>query len=214
MARRRRRLSVTGLSAILAMVALAPRLGLAQSTVPEAGTDFLAPTIDGDPANPPRFRKPGTVPRTPNGQTLPTGRFSNTTAPSRIGATPTFGSPQAFGAGDTGFDSTNDPRRKSKTPVKNPNVVAPPPITTFVPVKPTTPVHARQSCGKAAGKIAAEIARSSSRDRRGASGRNPAGAGAADSFEQSAARGSSADRGDAARRRFARAAAADAAIAL
>ena len=59
--RRRRRLSVTGLSAILAMVALAPRLGLAQSTVPEAGTDFLAPTIDGDPANPPRFRKPGTV---------------------------------------------------------------------------------------------------------------------------------------------------------
>ena len=148
MARRRRRLSVTGLSAILAMVALAPRLGLAQSTVPEAGTDFLAPTIDGDPANPPRFRKPGTVPRTPNGQTLPTGRFSNTTVPSRIGATPSFGSPPAFGAGDTGFDSTNDPRRKSKAPVKNPNVVAPPPITTFVPVKPTKPV----TPGKAAAK--------------------------------------------------------------
>ena len=114
--RRRRRLSVTGLSAILAMVALAPRLGLAQSTSPGGQAPIsLQPTIDGDPANPPRFRKPGTVARTPNGQTLPTGRFSNTTAPSRIGATPSFGSPPAFGAGDTGFDSSNDPRRKSKT---------------------------------------------------------------------------------------------------
>jgi hypothetical protein len=152
--RRRRRLSVTGLSAILVMVALAPRLGFAQSTVPEAGTDFLAPTIDGDPANPPRFRKPGTVPRTPNGQPLPTGRFSSTTpAPSRIGATPSFGSPPAFGAGDTGFDSTSNPRRKSKTQVKKPNVLAPPPITTFVPVKPITPVTPAKAPAKPPPKL-------------------------------------------------------------
>jgi hypothetical protein len=155
--RRRRPLSVTGLSAIVVMVALAPLPGLAQSTTPEAGTDFLAPTVDGDPANPPRFRKPGTTTRTPDGKPLPTGRFSNSIAPSiapsRIGATPSFGSPQGFGAGDTGFDSSNDPRRKSKAPPKNPNIIAPPPVTTFVPVTPTLP----GAPGKAAAKPPAKL---------------------------------------------------------
>ena len=46
---------------------------------------------------------------TPGNQSLPPGTF---TAPSRIGATPVYGSPTGFGAGDTGFDSMNTPRRK------------------------------------------------------------------------------------------------------
>ena len=134
MPRRRRRLSVTGLSAVVAMMALAPLPSLAQSTIPEAGTDFLAPTIDGDPANPPRFRKPGAAKPAPDGQTVVPGRFSNTATPSRIGATPTFGSPPAFGAGSTGFDSTSDPRRKAKGARCRNRCRAPPPIATFVPV--------------------------------------------------------------------------------
>ena len=44
-------------------------------------------------------------------QAPPTGKF---TAPaSRIGATPVYGSPTGFGAGDTGFNSSNAPHKRS-----------------------------------------------------------------------------------------------------
>jgi hypothetical protein len=118
--RRRRRLSVTGLGVLMAAVAWAPAPSLAQSPTPEAGTDLLQPTLDGDQANPQRFRKPGQTGRGPNGQAVVPGKFSNP-APSRIGATPIFGSPPALGAGTTGFNSTNDPRQKAKAR-KLPNV--------------------------------------------------------------------------------------------
>jgi len=41
------------------------------------------------------------------------GKFA---APALMGATPTYGSPNGFGAGNTGFDSTNTPRRKRRAP--------------------------------------------------------------------------------------------------
>ena len=64
---------------------------------------------------------------------LPPGTF---TAPSRLGATPIYGSPAGFGAGDTGFDSKNTPRRKklAQTPPSSAGGTTPQPETTFAPV--------------------------------------------------------------------------------
>ncbi len=93
--------------------------------------DLLQPSLDGNPNVPQRFRRPGQA--TPN-QPPPTDKF----APTRIGATPVYGSPNAFGAGDTGFDSMNTPRSKKKKkqpPAPAPGALVPqPPQTTFTPV--------------------------------------------------------------------------------
>jgi hypothetical protein len=138
-------LSVTGLSAVIAAVALGPAPGFAQSAIPDSSTgllqpDLLQPSPEGDPNNLQKFRKPGDRARAPIAQSVPPGRFSNM-APSRIDSTPLFGSPAGFGAGDTGFDSTSDRRRKPKPrPQINPNIIAPPAATTFAPVGTTKPV--------------------------------------------------------------------------
>ena len=112
----------------------APGATLTPSTIPDPNALFLQPSLQGNPANPPRFRKPGTA----DDQTPPAGTF---TAPSRIGATPTFGSPPGFGAGDTGFNSLNlSARQKKKLVTRAPKPPAPGvelPETTFDPV-PTT----------------------------------------------------------------------------
>ena len=103
--------------------------GLAQTAGP--GSDLLHPSLDGNPANPPRFRQPGDA-ATPGNRSLPPGTF---TATSRLGATPVYGSPAGFGAADTGFDSMNTPRRKKLA--QNPpssSGAAPQPETTFAPV--------------------------------------------------------------------------------
>lgn len=100
--------------------------------------DLLQPSLDGSPAAKPRFRRPNDSDSA--NQPPPTGRF---TAPSRIGATPTYGSPQGFGAGDTGFDSMNLSKSEKKKlqakvpPAPAPGVLAPAPDTTFEPVPST-----------------------------------------------------------------------------
>jgi hypothetical protein len=132
-----------------AAVALAPIMGAAQTPntgltsdsgaiLPPIGgpdADLLQPSLQRNPNNPPRFRRS-------NGRGLmdqatpPTGTF---TAPSRIGATPTYGSPQGHGAADTGFDSSNTPKSK-KLARKPPPPLQPgveKPETTFDPL-PTT----------------------------------------------------------------------------
>ena len=103
------------------------------NAVPDPNAQFLQPSLQGNPAKPPRFRKPGTA----DDQTPPVDTF----APSRVGATPTYGSPQGFGAGDTGFNSLNlSARQKKKLLSQAPPPPAPGvelPDTTFDPV-PTT----------------------------------------------------------------------------
>ncbi len=110
MPRRCRPLSVTGLAApggcarrsrSLALVAGAvPR---AKPPLPDPDADLLQPSLQGNPNNPPSF-VPGNTGTAPADQAPPAGQF---TAPSRIGATPVYGSPTGFGAGDTGFNSSN-----------------------------------------------------------------------------------------------------------
>ncbi|HKA81341.1 MAG TPA: outer membrane beta-barrel protein [Xanthobacteraceae bacterium] len=58
---------------------------------------LLRPVLDGHPSNPPRFRG---------------ARKSSDTAPSRFGQLPNFEYQPAFGAGTTGFDSTNARKRR------------------------------------------------------------------------------------------------------
>jgi hypothetical protein len=119
--------------ALAVAIGLSPMPGLAQTASP--GSDLLQPSLDGNPANPPRFRQPGEA-ATSGNRSLPPGTF---TATSRLGATPIYGSPAGFGAADTGFDSMNTPRRKKLA--QNPpssSWAAPQPDTTFAPVRSYT----------------------------------------------------------------------------
>ena len=132
------------IAAAAAAFALAPAVGMAQapgngsgavaqSAIPDPNAQFLQPSLQGNPNNPPRFRRNGAF----DNQTPPTGTF---TAPSRVGAIPTYGSPQAFGAGGTGFDSANlskNGKKKLRAQVITPGPGVEAPETTFDPV-PTT----------------------------------------------------------------------------
>jgi len=106
--------------AFAAMLALSSLPGHAQSPAPAgtsvsgtANTDdtLLAPSLPNALANPPTFRAPG-EPAAPPNRFLPPGTVTG--AQSRIGATPVYGSPSGFGAGDTGFDSSNTPHSKRR----------------------------------------------------------------------------------------------------
>ncbi len=77
-------------------IALAPTPAHAQTPPP---SDLLQPSLQGNPATPPRFQQLGQV-TLPANHAPPTNAF---TAPSRIGATPTYGSPTGLGEGDTGY---------------------------------------------------------------------------------------------------------------
>jgi hypothetical protein len=126
---------------LAAAIAIAPSASKAQTpdadsgtTVPDTDKDLLEPKLQGSPKTLPRFRRPGE--RTParGDQALPPGKF---TAPSRIGATPLYGSPPASGAGETGFDSTNKKRRKTPAQTQTTPAGGTPqskPETTFTPV--------------------------------------------------------------------------------
>jgi hypothetical protein len=128
-------LSVTGLAvfAPVAVLALSPLPSGAQTVVADSGVDLLQPSLQGNPANPPSFT-PGNS--TPASQAPPPGKF---TAPSRIGVTPTYGSPTGFGAGDTGFDSRNRTKsqRTAQVPAQGSSIA--PPEPTFDPVPPPPP---------------------------------------------------------------------------
>src|SRR5580704_16524457 len=139
--RRCRPLSVTGLAilAAIAIVALVPTRGNTQSADPNANAndDLLQPSLQANPNNPPAF-VPGKTGTAPASQAPPAGQF---TAPSRIGATPVYGSPTGFGAGDTGFDSTNTGKRKRLAQVPDNGAAIAPGETTFdaVPEVPPGP---------------------------------------------------------------------------
>jgi hypothetical protein len=109
---------------------------------PDPGADLLQPSLEGNPAPPPTFQPSPDASNPDAGLPPDTGRF----APSRIGATPIYGSPTGFGAGDTGFDSSDRPHSKrlvQQMPDTGTGVAAPdttfeavPGITPEVPPKP------------------------------------------------------------------------------
>ena len=121
----------------------------AATPAPDSGSDLLQPKLQGSAKTLPRFRRPGEPAPARGNQPPPTGKF---TAPSRIGATPIYGSPPAPGAGEIGYDSTNNRRRKkpaqpSTTPGGTPAGAPPQPQTTFTPV----PTYARATPPKKPG---------------------------------------------------------------
>ncbi len=127
--------SRTAVAALLALAALVPAQSRAQSTSSSAlYADLLQPSLPGNP-NPPSFA-PGIRGTLPPDQAPPVGTFM---APSRIGATPIYGSPTGFGAGDTGFNSSNTPRKRAATGPSQGTALAPPGETTFQPVPPEPP---------------------------------------------------------------------------
>ena len=135
--RRRRRMSRAAGLALAAALGVSPLPSLAQSPPPAPNSDrtLLAPSLENAPANPPPFRMPGEAPPHSNNRFLPPGTFTG--AQSRIGATPVYGSPSGFGAGDTGFDSSNTPhgKKKKRTQAAAPGgPTKPQPDTTFAPV--------------------------------------------------------------------------------
>jgi hypothetical protein len=142
--RRRRTLSVTGLAvSALAALALSSADAIAQTPPIDTTTDLLAPLpeIGTNPTPQTRQRRPGTLvaqDQLNRDQAPPTNTF---TTPSRIGATPVYGSPAAFGAGGTGYDSTNTGQNKKRAPTR-PQPAFPNqdnPDSTFDPVPTLTP---------------------------------------------------------------------------
>jgi hypothetical protein len=115
--------------------ALTPTNGMLAAAIADPNAALLQPSLLGNPAKPLRFRRSGDMAQD---QAPTTGQF---TAPSRIGATPVYGSPAGFGAGDTGFDSSNTPTSKKKAlkakapPAPGPGVNVP--QTTFDPLSTT-----------------------------------------------------------------------------
>lgn len=135
---RRRTLSVTGLAvAAVAGLALGSASAVAQTPPIDTATDLLAPLPDSGSYKPQRFRRPRSGAVLAQDQAPSADTFA---APSRIGATPVYGSPPAFGAGETGYDSRNTPKSKKRaqTPQpKFPNQAVP--EATFAPIPTLTP---------------------------------------------------------------------------
>jgi hypothetical protein len=102
---------------------------------PDPYAELLQPSLQGNAGNPPVFLPGGNSTALPADQAPPTGQF---TAPSRIGTTPVYGSPTGFGAGDTGFDSSNRPKRQrtARVPARDSYVVPPDPTFDPVPAPP------------------------------------------------------------------------------
>ena len=114
---------------------LTPTTGMLAAAIADPNAALLQPSPLGNPGKPTKFRRAGDAAQD---QAPATGTF---TAPSRIGATPVYGSPAGFGAGDTGFDSSNTPKNKKKAlkakapPAPGPGVNVP--QTTFDPLSTT-----------------------------------------------------------------------------
>jgi hypothetical protein len=152
-----RRQGVLGAAGLLlaAAIALPPIVSRAQTPAPDTGThapdtgtrasdigsDLLQPKLQGSAKTLPRFRRPGTRSR----QSTAADRKVHCPLAHRCDADP---SPPALGAGEIGYDSTNNRRRKkpaqpSTTPGGTPAGAPPQPQTTFTPVptyaRPTPP---------------------------------------------------------------------------
>ena len=123
MPRRCRLRSVIGLNGlrtaafVLALVALWPAHAIAQAAN-NLYDDLLQPALPGNPANPPRFAPSRNG--LPASEAPPAGTFTApapapTPALPPIGTTPVYGSPTGFGAGNTGFNSSNVPPKPPRT---------------------------------------------------------------------------------------------------
>jgi hypothetical protein len=135
------RLAVAALTALAALGPTPSKAQTADSTTPPATSpalydELLQPSLPGNPDNPPSFAPPGAQGTLPPDQAPPAGTF---TAPSRVGATPVYGSPTGFGAGDTGFNSSNVPPKRLAPAPDLGTALAPPGETTFAPVAPEPP---------------------------------------------------------------------------
>ncbi len=125
-------------AALVMLAAFAPTRSQAQAASSDLYDDdlLLQPSLPGNPNNPPSFAPPGTGGTLPPNQAPPAGTF---TAPSRIGATPVYGSPTGFGAGDTGFNSSNTPPKSVTRGAGQGTALAPPGETTFDAASPEPP---------------------------------------------------------------------------
>ena len=97
--------------------------------------DLFLPSLQGSPNNPSRFQlRNNTVTAD---QAPPAGAF---TGPAVMPAPPVYGSPTGFGAGDTGFNSSNA-KRKPRARVPNGGAAIAPPqeTSTFDPVPAPPP---------------------------------------------------------------------------
>ena len=125
---------------LVAAIGLPPQYARAQTPTPNGlttGGDLLQPSLQGNPVNPPRFKPPGESATPDTNQPPPTGAF---TAPSRIGATPVYGSANGSGASNTGYDSLNTPRRKKRARgASQPNNATFTPQPTYAPPVPAPP---------------------------------------------------------------------------
>jgi hypothetical protein len=102
--RRRRSLSIIGLAvSALAVLVLGTSHTMAQTPPFNTGGDLLAPSPEGNLNVPQRFQPRNEEAPADTDQAPPAGTFT----PSRIGATPVYGTSPGFGAGATGFDPTN-----------------------------------------------------------------------------------------------------------
>jgi hypothetical protein len=119
-----------GAVGLLALALALTALPAWAQTPPSPPSDLLQPSLQGNPATPPRFQQPGQA-TPPANQAPPTNAF---TAPSRIGATPNYGSPSGLGEGDTGYDSTNLPKSKRKKRAAQKAAAGSQSSTTFAPV--------------------------------------------------------------------------------
>lgn len=143
MPRRHRPLSADSVAfAALAALLLGSTTVPAQTPAFDSGTDLLAPAPEETPTTPQRFRRANNPAGAAQNQTPPAAAFT----PSRIGATPVYGTPPAFGAGNTGFDSTNTGRNRllAQTPASAVPSQAQPdttfaPVPTFAPPPPPPP---------------------------------------------------------------------------
>jgi hypothetical protein len=140
---------VTGLAAIALCSSpvdaqtVAANAAQANTLAPPANpdTDLFLPSLQGSPNNPSRFVLRGNT--VTADQAPPTGAFTGTAIPP---APPVYGSPTGFGAGDTGFDSTNARRRqRARVPNGGAAIVPPQQTTTFdpIPAPPTPEVPSR-----------------------------------------------------------------------
>ena len=126
---------VVGAAGLLLVWTMALTPTARAQTPPSPPSDLLQPSLQGNPLTLPRFQKPGQSALLAN-QAPPTNTF---TASSRIGATPTYGSPNGMGEGDTGYDSTNMPKGKRKKRAAQKAAAGPQPNGTFTQVPTYTP---------------------------------------------------------------------------
>jgi hypothetical protein len=135
---------VIGLAAVVALCLAPARAQTVAANAPQANTlttpanadaDLFLPSLQSSPNNPSRFVARRNI--VSANQAPPTGAFTGSAlAP----GPPVYGSPTGFGAGNTGFDSTNA-RRRQRARVPNGGVAIVPPqqSTTFDSVPPPPP---------------------------------------------------------------------------